>query len=105
MGIASEGAVSCIVGKEALYMYTKDEARYQALTEEGEKLEELLHSTEQSEQDKQMKLMEYLNLLNNERAADLGVEFTERMLERIKGAFEAHPTADLAVDQIGRAHV
>ena len=45
MGIASEGVISCIVGKEALYMYTKDEARYQALKEEGEKLEELLHST------------------------------------------------------------
>ena len=81
-------------------MYTKDETKYQELKAQGEKLEELLHSTEHSEQDKQMKLMEFLNLLNNERAADLGVTFTERMLNRIKGAFEAHPTADLAVDQL-----
>ena len=44
--------------------------------------------------------MDYLNLLNSERASDLGITFTERMLERIMAAFEAHPTADLAVDQL-----
>ena len=81
-------------------MYIKDAAKYQELKVQGEELEQFLQSTEHSEQDKQMRLMEYLNELNTERAADLGVSFTERMLERIRAAFEAHPTADLAVDQL-----
>lgn len=81
-------------------MYIKDASKYQELKEQGEELEQFLQSTEHSEQDKQMRLMEYLNELNIERAADLGISFTERMLERIRGAFEAHPTADLAVDQL-----
>lgn len=81
-------------------MVIKDEARYQSLKEKGAELDKYLQSAEYSEQDKQMKLMEYLNLLYTERAADLGVAFTERMLTRIGGAFEAHPTADIAVDQL-----
>ncbi|MBR5722563.1 MAG: hypothetical protein IKX57_02970 [Oscillospiraceae bacterium] len=81
-------------------MYIKDEVKHQELKAKGQELEQLLQSTEHSEQDKQQKLMEYLNLLNAERASDLGVIFTERMLERVAAAFEAHPTADLAVDQL-----
>ena len=81
-------------------MFIKDEAKHQELKAKGHELELLLQSTDHSEQDKQQKLMEYLNLLNAERAADLGVIFTERMLERVGSAFEAHPTADLAVDQL-----
>ena len=80
--------------------YIKDEARYQELKAQGEQLEELLQSAEHSEQEKQLALMEYLNLLNSERAAELGVSFTERMLERVSSAMEAHPTADAAVDQL-----
>ena len=81
-------------------MFIKDEVKHQELKAKGQELEHLLQSTEHSEQDKQQKLMEYLNLLNAERASDLGVIFTERMLERVAAAFEAHPTADLAVDQL-----
>lgn len=81
-------------------MYIKDDVKYQELKAQGEALEQFLQSTEHSEQEKQMKLMEYLNLLYSERATVLGVAFTERMLERIASAFEAHPTADLAVDQL-----
>ncbi len=80
--------------------YIKDESRYQELREAGEQLELFLQSTEHSEQEKQHALMDYLNELNNERAADLGVAFTERMLERVTSAVEAHPTADAAVDQL-----
>ena len=81
-------------------MFIKDEAKHQELKAKGQAVEQLLQSPEHSEQDKQQKLMEYLNLLKAERAADLGVIFTERMLERVAAAFEAHPTADLAVDQL-----
>ncbi len=81
-------------------MYSKDDSRHEELVQKGEQLEQLLQSTDHSEQEKQTALMEYLNLLNFERAADLGISFTERMLERIIAAFEAHPTADLAVDQL-----
>ncbi len=81
-------------------MYSKDDSRYQELVKSGEQLEQLLQSTDHSEQNKQAALMDYLNLLNAERASDLGIAFTGRMLERIMAAFEAHPTADLAVDQL-----
>ena len=81
-------------------MFIKDEAKHQELKAKGQAVEQLLQSPEHSEQDKQQQLMEYLNLLKAERAADLGVIFTERMLERVAAAFEAHPTADLAVDQL-----
>ncbi len=81
-------------------MYMKDDSKYQELKKRGEAVEQLLQSTEHSEQNKQQELMEYLNLLNSERAADLGVTFTTRMLERINAAFEAHPTADVATDQL-----
>jgi len=80
--------------------FTKDETRHQELTAKGEELEVLLQSAEHSEQEKQLALMDYLSLLNTERAADLGVSFTSRMLERISSAMEAHPTADVAVDQL-----
>lgn len=80
--------------------YIKDEAMYQELKTEGEQLEQFLQSAAHSEQEKQTALMEYLNKLNNERAAELGVAFTERMLERVSSAMEAHPTADAAVDQL-----
>ena len=86
--------------EEALHMFMKDDSKYQELKNLGDELEDLLRSPDHSEQDKQVKLMEYLNLLNNERAADLGVLFTERMLNRIKAAVDAHPTADVAVDQL-----
>ena len=81
-------------------MYSKDDSSHQELVKRGEELEQLLQSTGHSEQDKQAALMDYLNLLNTERASDLGISFTSRMLERIMAAFEAHPTADLAVDQL-----
>lgn len=81
-------------------MYIKDDSKYQELKALGEELEQFLQSTEHSEQEKQMKLMDYLNLLYSERASVLGIEFTERMLERVASAFDAHPTADLAVDQL-----
>ena len=81
-------------------MYIKDDSKYQELKTQGEALEQLLQSADRSEQEKQKELMEYLNLLNTERASEIGVAFTERMLERVKSAFEAHPTADLAVDQL-----
>ncbi len=81
-------------------MYNKDDSRHQDLVNRGKQLEQLLQSTEHSEQNKQTALMDYLNLLNTERASDLGISFTKRMLERIMAAFEAHPTADLAVDQL-----
>lgn len=74
---------------------SKDELRAR-----GEQLEQLLQSAECSEQDKQSALMEYLHLLNTQRAADVGVWFSERMLERVSSAFAAHPTVDLAVDQL-----
>ena len=80
--------------------YIKDESRYQELKEQGEQLGALLQSTEHSEQSKQMHLMEYLNLLYSERAAELGVAFTERLLERIRAALEVHPSVDAAVDQL-----
>ena len=81
-------------------MYIKDDSKYQELKAQGEALEQLLQSADRSEQEKQTELMEYLNLLNAERASEIGVAFTERMLERVKSAFEVHPTADLAVDQL-----
>ena len=81
-------------------MYIKDDSKYQELKEQGDALEQLLQRADHSEQEKQLKLMEYLNLLNAERAAALGVSFTERMFERVTSAFDAHPTADLAVDQL-----
>ena len=81
-------------------MYNKDDSRHQDLVNRGKQLEQLLQSTEHSEQNKQTALMDYLNLLNTERASDLGISFTQRMLKRIMAAFEAHPTADLAVDQL-----
>jgi hypothetical protein len=81
-------------------MYSKDDSRHQELVQKGEQLEQFLQSTDHSEQERQTELIEYLNLLNSERASDLGIAFTERMLERIIAAFEAHPTADLAVDQL-----
>ncbi|MCQ2417407.1 MAG: hypothetical protein MJ071_06310 [Oscillospiraceae bacterium] len=81
-------------------MTAKENEKYQMLIEKGEALEELLHSAKHSEQEKQVHLMEYLNLLNTERAAEIGVSFTNRLLSRINAAFEAHPTADLAVDQL-----
>ena len=81
-------------------MFNKDESTHQELVQRGIELEHLLQSTDHSEQDKQAALMDYLNLLNSERASDLGITFTARMLERITAAFEAHPTADLAVDQL-----
>ncbi len=80
--------------------YIKDENRYDELKAQGEQLETLLQSAEHSEQEKQLALMDYLNLLNSERAAELGVAFTERMLERVSSAMEAHPTADVAVDML-----
>ncbi|MBR6107698.1 MAG: hypothetical protein IKQ39_06780 [Oscillospiraceae bacterium] len=80
--------------------YIKDETQYEALKKQGEELEALLQSAEHSEQEKQRALMDYLNLLNSERAAELGVAFTERMLERVSSAMEAHPTADVAVDML-----
>lgn len=81
-------------------MYIKDESKRRELIELGDQIEQYLQSAEHSEQDKQTKLMEYLNQLNTERAFDLGVDFSERMLERVRLAFDAHPTADLAVDQL-----
>lgn len=77
-----------------------DEGKYQELKARGEELEMLLQSTEHSEQEKQDKMIEYLNLLYTERAADIGVDFSERMLERVANAMEAHPTADVAVDEL-----
>lgn len=84
-------------------LYTRDvndEGKYQALKAQGDELELLLQSAEHSEQEKQERMMEYLELLNAERAAEIGVDFSERMLERVANALEAHPTADLAVDQL-----
>lgn len=69
-----------------------------ALRERGESLEQLLQEAHISEQDKQVALMEYLELLNSQRAAKVGVEFSERLMERVYQAFSAHPTSDLAVD-------
>lgn len=77
-----------------------DEAKYQELRALGDDLEVLLQSTEHSEQEKQEKMIDYLNLLYTERAADIGVDFSERLLERVANAMEAHPTADVAVDQL-----
>lgn len=64
----------------------------------GEALELLLQETEISEQEKQEALMGFLELLNNQRAAKVGVAFTERLLKRVSNAFSVHPTSDLAVD-------
>lgn len=83
-----------------LYNEGNESAVYQDLKDRGEELENLLQSPEHSEQEKQDRLLAYLNLLNAERAAELGVEFSERLLERVASAMEAHPTADLAVDQL-----
>ena len=80
--------------------YIKDEAKYEELRKRGEEVEQLLQSLDISEQDKQQALMDYLNDLNTERAAELGVEFSRRIVERVENALEAHPTADLAVDQL-----
>lgn len=80
--------------------YIKDETKYQELVDKGEALDQFLQSTEHSEQEKQQALVEYLGELNAERAAEIGVRFTERMLERVAAAMEAHPTADLAVDTL-----
>lgn len=74
---------------------TKEELRAR-----GEALEQVLQSAGRPEQEKQAELMDYLNLLNSQRAADVGVWFSERMLERVSSAFSAHPTVDLAVDQL-----
>ena len=68
------------------------------LRSRGETLEQHLHSADLSEQDKQKELMNYLDLLNEQRAADVGVWFSERMLERVSSAFSAHATVDVAVD-------
>ncbi|MBR5370997.1 MAG: hypothetical protein IK130_02160 [Oscillospiraceae bacterium] len=76
----------------------KDPSKFEELQRQGETLEQLLQSTEYSEQEKQSALMEYLNLLNSERAAELGVTFSERLMERVASALEVHPTADIAVD-------
>lgn len=83
-------------------LYTQDTGGVsrEELRERGEALEQFLQSTEHAEQDKQKELMHYLNLLNSARAGDIGVWFSERMLERVTNAFSAHPTADLAVDQL-----
>lgn len=80
--------------------YIKDEAKYEELRARGEEVEQLLQSLDVSEQDKQAALMEYLNELNAERAAELGVEFSQKIVTRVGNALEAHPTADLAVDQL-----
>lgn len=80
--------------------YMKDPSKYEELRHQGETLEQLLQSTEYAEQEKQSALIEYLNLLNSERAAELGVTFSERLMERVASALEVHPTADLAVDQL-----
>lgn len=85
-----------------LMIYIQDAANLtkEELRTKGEQLEQVLQSAGHSEQEKQTELMEYLNLLNAQRAADVGVWFSERMLERVSSAFSAHPTVDLAVDQL-----
>ena len=47
------------------------------LRSRGEILEKRLQSSDLSEQDKQTELMNYLDLLNEQRAADVGVWFSE----------------------------
>ena len=83
-------------------IYTQDSGTIskEELRSRGEALEEKLQSSVLAEQDKQSEMMEYLNLLQNQRAADVGVWFSERMLERVSSAFAAHPTVELAVDQL-----
>jgi|GEM_PF-2057704 len=77
-----------------------DEEKNQELKALGDELEILLQSAEHSEQEKQEKMLAYLERLNSERAAEIGVDFSERMLDRVANAMDAHPTADLAVDQL-----
>ncbi|MBR3679765.1 MAG: hypothetical protein IKL87_06135 [Oscillospiraceae bacterium] len=69
-----------------------------ALTARGESLDALLQEAHISEQDKQNALMEYLELLHSKRAAKVGVEFAERLMDRVYQAFLAHPTSEVAVD-------
>lgn len=68
------------------------------LVQRGEDLDLLLQEASVSEQEKQEALMEYLQLLQNHRAAKVGIAFTERMMERVANAFSVHPTSELAVD-------
>ena len=69
-----------------------------SLLERAAAVEQLLQDTEISEQDKQSALMEFLELLNRQRAANVGVVFSERLLTRVSNAFHSHPTSDLATD-------
>lgn len=75
-----------------------DEVLMQSLRQKGEELEQYLLRAEHAESERQEALMEYLQLLNENRAAEVGVWFSERMLNRVHQAFLAHPTTDLAID-------
>lgn len=77
--------------------HTMDEA---ALRAKGEAVDAKLQSTELSEQQKQEALAEYLTLLQTERAAGVGIWFSEGLFTRVSAAFHAHPTLDLAVDML-----
>ena len=83
-----------------LYSQDAGSIAKEELQARGEELEQFFQSAEISEQEKQSKLLAYLDQLNSARAADVGVWFSERMLDRVSSAFSAHPTADLAVDEL-----
>ncbi len=81
-------------------MYHNSETNFDesALLQRAEELETMLQDTSISEQDKQTALLDFLNVLRTERAAKIGVDFSERLMERIHTAFNTHPTTELAVD-------
>ena len=78
---------------------TRDSALDEAtLLERADDVDQLLQDTEIAEQDKQSALMEFLELLNHQRAASVGVSFSERVRSRVANAFHSHPTSELATD-------